>query len=327
MELNLSVKMAGYEDLAKIKKLAIENAVTRLSSLRGMSPEQIREIRAKDLEGIEKLLKKENTRIYIALNESGHLIGFVIVMLAFEHILTGEFQAEINDLYVLPEYRRKKAATLLLAMAEKFVHFKGLKYVSAEILTENPGAMAFFRERGYIEEVKILMTTGYEPKDREYAEFPVRFAKVYDFSKIRQLAMDSSIYSKPPTRDIDEEMMRELYALRMVDPIEARQSRDAFYLVAENQNREFVGFLLAEKEKDFFCNAPQLKLLNIAVKNEYWGKKVAHALFNQFLKAAKEENTQFIIGVIATANRRSWLFFSRVWKAREERSILAKKIV
>lgn len=327
MELDFSVKMAGYEDLAQIRKLAIENAVTRLSSLREMSPEEIREIRAKDLEGIEKLLKKENTRIYKALNESGHLIGFVIVMLAFEHILTGEFQAEINDLYVLPEYRRKKVATKLIAQAEKFVHSKGLRFVSAEILTENAGALSFFEERGYIEEVKILMCPRYEPKDREYAEFPVRFAKVYDFSKIRQLAIESSIYSRPPNRDIDEEMMQELYGLRMYDPIEARQSRDAFYLVAENENREFVGFLLAEKEKDFFCNVPQIKLLNIAVKKEYWGKKVAHALFNHFLKVAKEENARFLIGVIATANRRSWLFFSRVWKAMEEREILAKRIV
>lgn len=320
------VKLAGYEDLARIKQVAIENAGVRRFSARSISLEEIQDVRAQDLEGMESLLKKENIRIYKAVDASGALAGFIIVILAFEHCITGEFQGEINDLVVLPEFRRKGVGRLLLARGEKFVRSKGLNYIALEILSENTPALSFLKSNGFVEEVKMMMSPRYPPRENDYPEFPVRDAKTWDFPKIRALAGESIVHSKPETRDINPDMLRELYYLRMRDPVEARQARRVFYLVVETQERDFIGFLLAEREKDLFSNDPQLKLINIAIKKEYWGKHAAHALFNRYLKIAQEEQIPYLTGVIASANRRSWLFFSRFWKGKEERYLLAKKL-
>jgi|GEM_PF-3668931 len=324
-EAAFTIKMAGYEDLMKIRKMAVDNAVTRLSSARSITENEIREVRKQDLEGLEKLLKRENARIYKACDTHGKMAGFIIVLLAFEHTVTGEFQADINEIYVLPEKRRQGIGSLLLAKAEKFIHSKGLNYSSLELLSDNKAAISFFQKHGYVEEIKILVMKPFIPREPENIPFNVRPATTFDFPKIRELAVESAIYSKPSQRDIDDEMLKELFHLRMFDPIEARQKRDSFFLIAEADSGEFAGFILAERERDHFCNTPQLKVVNIAVHEAYWGKKAAQALYNSFLRIAVDEQVPYITGVIASENRRSWLFFSRIWKAVEERKIIARK--
>ncbi|MDQ7825480.1 MAG: GNAT family N-acetyltransferase [Candidatus Eremiobacteraeota bacterium] len=325
-DLGFSVALAGYEDIGAIRRLAIDHAPLRRFSRRRLSDGEMKDIRARDLEGIEELLKKENARIYRAADRAGKLAGFIIVMLACEHQMTGEFQAEINDLFVIPEFRRQGVGALLLHKAEQFTRSKGLKYVSVEAISENIPAVSFFQKHGFVEEIKILMMDSVTPREGSFGDYSVRLAKTFDFPRIRDLALETVLFSIPPERDIDDEMIRELYMLRMVDNVQSRLSWNTFYLVAETPSGGFAGFILAEREDDFFCNVPQVKVMNIAVKEEYRGKKVAQALFNQLLIHVKEEQIPYMTGVIATANRRSWLFFERIWKALEERKVLAKKL-
>jgi GNAT superfamily N-acetyltransferase len=318
--------IAGGEDLALIKELSIAHAMQRLFSGRRMAEKEMQDARTQDLEDLEKVIRRENARVYGAMAPEGHLIGFVIVKLAAAHIITGEFQAEIDELFVKAEYRRGGVGTGLMEKAERFVQSKSLKYLSSEILAENLAALSFLHERGYHEEVKIMMKGHGVPRENEYPEYPVRFAKTFDFPKIRALAVESIVHSMPAGHACDEEMLRERSCILMTDPVRGRQSKDCIFLIAESLEKEFLGFLLAEREKDLFCRTPQIKVLNIAVRQPYWGKKVAHALFNHLLRIGKEDGCPCITGVIATANRRSWLFFERAWKAAEERKIMVKNV-
>jgi GNAT superfamily N-acetyltransferase len=325
-EQRFHVSPAGYEDLAKIKRLAIDHAHLRLSPARSLTLDDMRRIRSKDLDGLAELLKRENARIYRALDSRGALAGFVITMCAFEHCMTGQFQAEINELIVAPEFRRLGVGSLLVNQAERFAMSKGLSSLSMEVLSTNSQAHAFLEKKGYQEEVKIMTLTGFEPRQDEYADYPVRMAEARDYSTIQELALKAFHFSIPPHRQMDDELLRELLVQRLMAQCDPDRPGDAFHLVAETKNGDIVGFLYAEKEQDLFCNQLQLKLVNIAVREDYWGTKVAHALFNHFIKKGKQEAIACLSGIIATANRRSWLFFSRAWKVREERKLFYKEI-
>lgn len=318
------IATAGYQDLPTIRRMAEDAAAVRASRARGLDETTMRRIRADDLAGVEKLLRRENVRIYKATSD-GAVVGFIIVMLAFEHWVTGEFQAEINDLYVAPAYRRRGIARALLAKAERFVHSKGLKYLAVEVFADNVPALTLLERCGFVEEIKVLVREP-APRASVYPDFAVRSATAADFPQIRALAADTIVHSKPSNREIDLDMLRELYAMRLYDPVEARAARDAFYLVAETPGREMAGFLLAEKERDFFCNALQLKVVDIAVRPHLWGTHAAHALFNRLLALAREEEIPFVTGVIAAENRRSWLFFRKMWSCVEERRLLVRRV-
>jgi ribosomal protein S18 acetylase RimI-like enzyme len=174
--------------------------------------------------------------------------------------------------------------------------------------------------------MRVAVLKPVRPRARGYADVEVRFAAVYDIPYIRRLAVDALGDLCPSGRDVDRDMLREYTERTMKDSIEDRASGKEIVLVAGAPDSDAAGFLLARQEEDFFYGTTQLSVVNIVVRPSSRGLKVAGALFNRLLEIAIERGIEEITGTIAMSNRRSWLYFDKIWSAKEERKILVKKL-
>lgn len=323
---DVRLAVGSASDLPVIRSVALGQALMWRAPGRRVSDEQMLRMRERRLLDIERALETGHLRIYKACERSGDISGFVLVRLAFENSITREFEAHLEDIYVRPDARGRGVGTRLLARAERFVRSKGLRYLVVEVLAHHLPLLAFLERRGYREELKVVMLRDFAIRQRQHPGFLVRPATVLDFRRIKSLSLEMIPFSKPPDRDVSDEMLRELFALQMYDPVQARAERNAFYLVVQTPDREFAGFLCAERETDPICGTLQMKLVNIAVRRAFWGRRAAQALVDRFVNLAVEEHLEYITGVIATANRRSHGFFARAYGSRDERRQLVRKL-
>ena len=85
--------------------------------------------------------------VYLGYESNRELTSFINFNIMYE-------QAELNYIYVKPEYRGTKLGTLLMeAMFEK-CHAKGVKSITLEVRSSNKGALGLYKSVGF-EEISI----------------------------------------------------------------------------------------------------------------------------------------------------------------------------
>jgi [ribosomal protein S18]-alanine N-acetyltransferase len=81
----------------------------------------------------------------LVADAAGSICGFIIT-------LADTRQGHIITLDVLPEYRRAKIGSKILAAAEARLAARGIRMIHLEAAVENAPAVAFWRKHGYCEE-------------------------------------------------------------------------------------------------------------------------------------------------------------------------------
>lgn len=93
-------------------------------------------------EAFQKDLDNENA-VYVCLEEDGRVIGYVGMWNSL-----GE--GNINNIAVLPEYRRKGYGRLLLEALIAYGKEHNLSFLTLEVRESNEGAISLYRSMGFL---------------------------------------------------------------------------------------------------------------------------------------------------------------------------------
>jgi len=99
---------------------------------------------------------KHGGRIYVA-EDGDEIVGFAIALLMSTPSAAAGFSAHperrgrIEELYVAPEHRGKKIASLLMAETEKYLKENGCEAVYLGVLSFNTNAYDMYEHMGYDE--------------------------------------------------------------------------------------------------------------------------------------------------------------------------------
>jgi ribosomal protein S18 acetylase RimI-like enzyme len=99
----------------------------------------------------DKMLKEitQETATFLVAENGGRLIGTVLAT-------HDGRKGWINRLAVLPEFRHRGIARLLLKEAEDSLYRRGLEIITCLIEEDNPGSMDFFQRAGYVKHRDII---------------------------------------------------------------------------------------------------------------------------------------------------------------------------
>lgn len=107
------------------------------------------------IESIRKSLACNKQEVVIEAEENGILVGFACVQLK-KSFCYAECSAEITEVYVKPEYRKKGIAGAMISFAEEYCEMK-YSIHKFELLTErnNSKAQSVYGKLGYKEDEEI----------------------------------------------------------------------------------------------------------------------------------------------------------------------------
>ncbi len=95
------------------------------------------------LESFQKDLTNENA-VYFCLEDDGNVIGYVGMWRSFD-------EGNINNIAVLPDYRRKGYGRLLLEHLISYGKEQKLSFLTLEVRESNAGARALYQSVGFLE--------------------------------------------------------------------------------------------------------------------------------------------------------------------------------
>jgi ribosomal protein S18 acetylase RimI-like enzyme len=274
-------------------------------------------IRRTQLQDLEMRIGLNTARVYKATDATGHVVGYALARLPFENPLTLELEGQLEELYVTPEWRHRQIGSRLLSHVRRFVHGRGLLYLTTEVMAHNQEARAFLEGHGFEPEIVTLASRDVPARPLHNNRYHVRPARTLDVRRIRSLAVETSVHSRPRTRQVEDEVLRESYEICLVDPLGA--SPQVTYLVAETAERQFAGFMQYVRETDPYCHEDQLKLVNVAIVREHRNRHAVDALFNRYVEMTAAAGLSYCVGEIAATNTRSYRYFEGVWNIPVER--------
>jgi GNAT superfamily N-acetyltransferase len=97
---------------------------------------------------IKNALKNDRAIFFIKLNENRDYVGFAFGNIG-SGLETGSDYLWINELFVEPEYRRKKIATEFFCFIEKWARDNEIKYIAAMTSKKNKSAINFYKNAEY----------------------------------------------------------------------------------------------------------------------------------------------------------------------------------
>lgn len=108
-------------------------------------------------EFLRQRMKKEESIIFLALDDSGRAIGFTQLFPSFSSV-TMQRVYILNDLYVEAEFRGKGIGEALLDHAKKFAIQEGSKGLTLETATNNP-AQKLYERLGWKKDTDVFHYT------------------------------------------------------------------------------------------------------------------------------------------------------------------------
>ncbi|MBI4538684.1 MAG: ribosomal protein S18-alanine N-acetyltransferase [Gemmatimonadetes bacterium] len=90
------------------------------------------------------LLQREDAECWVALDEQGRVLGYAVLWWALD-------QAELANIAVHPETRRRRIGARLLEHALECAAARGIREVYLEVRRSNEVAASMYRRRGFVE--------------------------------------------------------------------------------------------------------------------------------------------------------------------------------
>jgi len=92
----------------------------------------------------------ENEFVWVAENEAD-VIGYLAGSYKNKELYSNETYAELNDMYVLEEFRKQGAGKLLFDKFNSECKRKGIKAIRVTASAKNSGAINFYKKNGFDE--------------------------------------------------------------------------------------------------------------------------------------------------------------------------------
>ena len=93
---------------------------------------------------VKGVIENKSNNLVLVAEDNKKLIGFTIV-----HLLKGVLDAFAHSLYVVPSYRRKGLASILLQNRESYLKNKGYKSVIGFVNVSNKNMQNFMSKHNY----------------------------------------------------------------------------------------------------------------------------------------------------------------------------------
>lgn len=130
----LHTELAPFEPLKKMREDALDYAFLKM-----------------------RRFVSEKDRVVFAAEERGHLVGYVAGKIEKRERIFGVREyGYIADIYVVPVWRKKGIAVLLMDAIEKFFVRMKMSYVELQVLSGNAAALGFYEKQGWSEYRKNL---------------------------------------------------------------------------------------------------------------------------------------------------------------------------
>ncbi|MFP4497498.1 MAG: GNAT family N-acetyltransferase [Vulcanimicrobiota bacterium] len=142
------------------------------------------------------------------------------------------------------------------------------------------------------------------------SEINVREGTGKDLHFIRQLALDSILYSVPQTRNIDKTRLKK-EAQSFLDNLDLNmESKNFKILVAEDKEKKqlagYIMLLLNDIEES--TGEKQAFIYDLAVSPDFWGKFVVDKLIKKAEKIAREKGLGYLTGKVTINNKRALVY-------------------
>jgi ribosomal protein S18 acetylase RimI-like enzyme len=157
---SLSIRLATDADMAFFHEMEFETTWHSLSPREQelFAPEQVRESLAATL---DTLLARPGNAIFIAEAESGERLG-VLWFGVNRNPLTGEDEAWIYNISVVPHGRRQGVGARLMAHAEAHARRGGFRTLGLMVSAHNDPARRLYARHGF-EEANVIMRRTLSP--------------------------------------------------------------------------------------------------------------------------------------------------------------------
>jgi ribosomal protein S18 acetylase RimI-like enzyme len=99
------------------------------------------------IRSLNRLIESNNAQLFLAQCEDD-FVGFVSINWGFS-TTKGTSYLRIQDLYTVPEYRKKRIANTLLKYCEDLAQYKGARSLRLETDTDNFRARNLYEKLGY----------------------------------------------------------------------------------------------------------------------------------------------------------------------------------
>ena len=141
-------------------------------------------------------------------------------------------------------------------------------------------------------------------------EIFIRKADEEDFSYVRRLMIESSIYNVPVNRDIPNRAVKATVRSTADQVLDrARQSDDFVVLVAEDRDSgERMGYLLLDlNHTEPSTGERQGYIFDLGVEERFWGTQAGPMLTRKAAALSGQAGHRYVTAEITAANRRSYL--------------------
>lgn len=145
----IRIREGGIKDLPQIKKCLIDSWVDHARKLPELFDEE--RMRNSDIDSYyRKAFSNPNVSSIFVAEADGKFAGFIRADIQeIESFFKNNKILYLDDVYVLPKYRKTKVATLLTKEVEKKARELGIKSIQARIYTFNTPAQGLLKSFGY----------------------------------------------------------------------------------------------------------------------------------------------------------------------------------
>lgn len=160
----------------------------------------------------------------------------------------------------------------------------------------------------------------------EYKDVTIRPASLNDLDAVIDLASEMIIYSISPLRDIPIELVKNYRKQDLTMLHQVFGSPNLGVFIAEDKKGEFIGHIIIVAHiHDSLTGEVQAMIVDLSVKERYWGTTVASLLCAKAEEFARENGMYFLELGVTSINKRAVRFYEKMGFA-EERKRMIKRI-
>lgn len=159
---NITIQGVTVNDLAQLQKIGRKTFSETFSS--GNTEENMNKylVEGFSKEKLREELNNENSAFYFAVLDE-KVIGYLKLNFGSSQTeIQDSISLEIERIYVLQEYYRKKVGQVLYEKALQVAEDKKVNYVWLGVWEENPRAIRFYQKNGFVEFDKHIFVMGDE---------------------------------------------------------------------------------------------------------------------------------------------------------------------
>lgn len=296
----MAVRTAVLEDRDAILDLCKERPYPNLP-IRGQTSEQRR---AAVYNGIDKnwqYLGRE-PRLQLLVNEDKN--GYLVLFTGLQESISGDPQAVIQDLHA----RTPEELNELLDAAEARTLEAGGDYTVVELAVEEKGLEEVMQARGYaVEMYRILRNVQQAPTRTPV--YPVRPARRTDHLFMCWLTEHTALNTVVPGRSADGETVALRFFHSYINQSFIDDPRVRAFIaedLSDPDDPKQIGYIILKLGYTDVVDQQRLAYIyDIAVRPDYWGKRVVHDLMDMADRFMVKNKITLLQGDISLNNQRA----------------------